>query len=129
MNMTDHHPDRQAAAGAMFRAFFEQNTQYAARLEPDGTVLEVNRQAGLEAASARLGHAETAPELFLAFALADAQATQLVRRGRPWRVLRRGVRSHFHCEFFIHHFASHRFFLPFTHVKSRLRLLWAAPKT
>ena len=41
-----HHPDPPpAGAAAMFRAFFEQGTQYAALLAPDGTVIEVNRQA------------------------------------------------------------------------------------
>jgi PAS domain S-box-containing protein len=40
-----HHPDSPSAGAAMFRAFFEQSTQYAALLAPDGTVLEVNRQA------------------------------------------------------------------------------------
>ena len=40
-----HHPDAPSAGAAMFRAFFEQSTQYAALLAPDGTVLEVNRQA------------------------------------------------------------------------------------
>ncbi len=49
MPIEDRHDSSQAQpaapAAAMFRAFFDQSTAYAALLAPDGRVLEVNRQA------------------------------------------------------------------------------------